>query len=60
VLNQLQQILNDLSSYFSVFEIAEEIPQAIDFTGLTGNQLKAINDLVKKMTELSQADADFP
>jgi len=59
VLNQLEQVLNDLSSYFSAFEIAEQLPQAIDFTGLTGNQLKAIDELVNKMAELSQADADF-
>jgi len=59
VLNQLQQILNELSSYFSAFEIAEELPQAIDFTGLIGNQLNALDDLGKRTTEYNLANSNF-
>jgi len=59
VLNQLQQVLKNLSGYFSFFERAEEIPQGINLVDLTDYQLKPIDDLDKKVKEYNLASSVF-
>jgi len=38
----------------------ECLPEPIDFTRISQTQLASVDDLVKKMTELSKLDRDYP